>query len=64
VTGRDPIFASPGQYGWMGGFGTSFVVDPAENVVAILMLQRLMAGPNDTKISDDFLTLAYQAIDD
>jgi hypothetical protein len=21
-------------------------------------------GPNDTKISDDFLTLAYQAIDD
>jgi hypothetical protein len=33
-------------------------------VVAILMLQRLMTGPNDTKISDDFLTLAYQAIDD
>jgi CubicO group peptidase (beta-lactamase class C family) len=64
VTRRDSIFASPGQYGWMGGFGTSFVVDPAENVVAILMLQRLMAGPNDTKISDDFLTLAYQAIDD
>jgi len=35
-----------------------------EGVIAILMLQRLMAGPNDTKISDDFLTLAYQAIDE
>jgi CubicO group peptidase (beta-lactamase class C family) len=64
VTRRDSISASPGQYGWMGGFGTSFVVDPAENMVAILMVQRLMTGPNDTKISDDFLTLAYQAIDD
>jgi hypothetical protein len=29
-----------------------------------LMLQRLMTGPNDTTIGDDFLTLAYQAIDD
>jgi CubicO group peptidase (beta-lactamase class C family) len=64
VKRRDSIFATPGQYGWMGGFGTSFVVDPAENVVAILMLQRLMTGPNDTKIGDDFLTLAYQAIED
>jgi hypothetical protein len=34
-------------------------------VIAILMLQRLMmTGPNDTKISDDFLTLAYQSLDD
>jgi CubicO group peptidase (beta-lactamase class C family) len=64
VTRRDAISATPGRYGWMGGFGTSFVVDPAENIIAILMLQRLMTGPNDTKISDDFLTLAYQAIDD
>jgi hypothetical protein len=27
-------------------------------------LRRPIAGTDDTKVSDDFLTLAYQAIDD
>jgi CubicO group peptidase (beta-lactamase class C family) len=64
TTQRDGIAPSPGSYGWMGGFGTSFCIDPREDLVAILLTQRLMTGPNDTDISDDFLTLAYQAIDD
>lgn len=44
--------------------GTSFCIDPREDMVTILLTQRLMTGPGDTVISDDFLTLAYQAIDD
>ncbi len=63
-TRRDAVAASPGSYGWTGGFGTSFVADPAEDMVAILLLQRLMRSADDLAINQQFLTLAYQAIDD
>jgi CubicO group peptidase (beta-lactamase class C family) len=46
------------------GFGTSFIVDPAEDMVAIFLVQRLMSGPSDAGLNQDFFTLAYQAIDD
>jgi len=61
---RDGIAATPGSYGWSGGFGTSFIVDPAEEMVAVLLIQRLMRSADDTAIAEDFLTLAYQSIDD
>jgi CubicO group peptidase (beta-lactamase class C family) len=64
VTHRDPTGASPGSYGWAGGFGTNFMVDPAADLVAILLVQRLMRGPNDTALNDQFLTLACQAFQD
>lgn len=64
ITRRTEIAASPGCYGWSGGFGTIFIADPAENMVAILLIQRLMTGANDLAINQDFLTLAYEAIDD
>jgi len=64
VTRRDSIAAVPGRYGWDGGFGTTWVSDPREKMVAILLIQRLMGSPDSTDINEDFLTLAYQAIDD
>jgi CubicO group peptidase (beta-lactamase class C family) len=64
TTRRDDIAASPGSYGWSGGFGTSFIVDPLEDMVAVFLIQRLMSGPNDAALNQDFFTLAYQAIDD
>jgi CubicO group peptidase (beta-lactamase class C family) len=64
ITLRDNIASSPGSYGWNGGFGTTFIADPAEEMVAILLIQRLMSGPDDAALNLDFLTLAYQAIDD
>jgi CubicO group peptidase (beta-lactamase class C family) len=64
ITRRDAVSANPGSYGWSGGYGTNFVADPAEDMVAILLTQRLMSGPDDARINEDFLTLAYQAIDD
>jgi CubicO group peptidase (beta-lactamase class C family) len=63
VTARDDIAAVPGRFGWDGAFGTSWYSDPTEDLVAILMTQRY-ANPIAAKLNADFLTLAYQAIDD
>jgi len=63
TTRRDTIAASPGRYGWDGGFCTSWWCDPREDLVAILLTQRLF-DPVVGDIFADFATLAYQAIDD
>jgi CubicO group peptidase (beta-lactamase class C family) len=63
ITRRDDVAAVPGRYGRDGGFGTSWDSDPHEDMVAILMLQRLY-DPIVATINADFWTLAYQAIDD
>jgi CubicO group peptidase (beta-lactamase class C family) len=63
VTHRDGPAASPGRYGWDGGYGTSWSTDPAEDMVAILMTQRA-AFPWSSPVYLDFWTSVYQAIDD
>ena len=60
---RDGLAATPGRYGWDGGLGTSWYNDPAEDLVAILMTQR-MEFPLANPIRQDFWTGVYQAIDD
>jgi CubicO group peptidase (beta-lactamase class C family) len=64
VTHRDGVAATPGQYGWNGGFGSSWSVDPAEEMVAMVMTQRAFTSPIPPETILDFWTLAYQAIDD
>ena len=59
----DGTAAVPGRFGWDGGFGTSWASDPREDLVAILMVQRLYDEVM-VEIAADFWTLAYQAIDD
>ena len=63
VTGRDDLFATPGRFGWDGGYGTSWYSDPAERLVGILMSQRLQGWP-PTGMDQDFWTSVYAAIDD
>ncbi len=63
ITRRDDIAAVPGRFGWDGGYGTFWSSDPKEEMVAILMTQRLVF-PQLSGIELDFRTLAYQAIDD
>ena len=63
VTARDDVASVPGRFGWDGGLGTSWSSDPAEDVVAILMTQRL-ATPEFPALYLDFWTSVYQAIDD
>lgn len=62
-THRDTLESTPGRYGWDGGYGTSWYVDPTEELIGILLTQRVWdaAGPLPTF---DFWTSAYQAIDD
>jgi CubicO group peptidase (beta-lactamase class C family) len=64
VTRRTDLCTTPGRYGWDGGYGTSAHLDPAEDVVGILMTQRMMDSPVPPKVFRDFWTSAYQAIDD
>jgi CubicO group peptidase (beta-lactamase class C family) len=64
VTRRTDLFTTPGRYGWDGGYGTSAHLDPAEDLVGILMTQRMMESPVPPKVFRDFWTSAYQAIDD
>jgi CubicO group peptidase (beta-lactamase class C family) len=64
VTRRDDLAAVPGRYGWDGGYGTSWYVDPAEGLIGILLTQRLMDSPSAPKVFLDFWTSAYQAIAD
>ncbi len=64
VTRRDDLAATPGRYGWDGGYGTSWYVDPKEEVIGILMTQRVWDSPSPPGVLLDFWTSAYQAIDD
>jgi CubicO group peptidase (beta-lactamase class C family) len=53
----------PGCYGWIGGFGTSVLLDPSTRMTTIVLTQRLMRGPNDTAIHEQVQQLAYQSLD-
>jgi CubicO group peptidase (beta-lactamase class C family) len=64
VTRRTDIFATPGRFGWDGGYGTSAHLDPAERMIGILMTQRMMDSPMPPRVFRDFWTSAYQAVDD
>lgn len=60
---QDPIMAgwrrSKGSYGWDGAFGTIFEVDPREEMISILMMQRY-----SQEIYRDFENAVRQAIID
>jgi CubicO group peptidase (beta-lactamase class C family) len=64
VTRRDDLAATPGRYGWDGGYGTSWYVDPKEELIGILLTQRVWDDPGAPVVLLDFWTSAYGAIDD
>jgi CubicO group peptidase (beta-lactamase class C family) len=53
-------YGSVGRYGWGGAYGTTYWVDPAQDLVAVFMMQLLPRGNVD--IADRFQALVYQAI--
>jgi CubicO group peptidase (beta-lactamase class C family) len=63
ITKRDDLAAVPGRFGWDGGYGTSAYSDPKEDMVAILMTERVWGSPKAPDTYLDFWTSAYQAID-
>jgi CubicO group peptidase (beta-lactamase class C family) len=54
--------ASKGNYGWSGAFGTTYRADPAEQMIALFMIQNARGGPKE--MSRDFHHLAMEAIVD
>ena len=54
----------PGRFGWDGAHGTSWYVDPKEELIGVFMTQR---NPDVLAIPAfilDFWTSAYQLIED
>jgi CubicO group peptidase (beta-lactamase class C family) len=59
--GLNPGLAAAGEYNWGGAGGTSFWVDPKEQLVAVLMTQA-QPGPAQREFKELFRQLVYQAI--
>ena len=59
---RQDGLGSPGRFGWPGAYGTWWVADPAEDMIALMMIQ-LYFGAGGT-LRTDCETAIYQAIDD
>ena len=53
-----------GRFGWDGAFGTSWYVDPKEQLLGILMIQRRPDFLKLPAITHDFWASAYQLIND
>lgn len=56
------LWRTPGRYGWDGGLGTSWYTDPAEDLVGILLTQRV-EPPEANPVRRDFWTATYAALD-
>lgn len=61
-TRRDNLWATPGRYGWEGGYGTSWAVDPVEGLVGVLLTQRAWDEPGYPAVNVDFWNGVYQAL--
>ncbi len=59
VTTPDAVSATPGRFGWWGGYGTTFFVDPTSRAVGLLFSQRMMRGAADTALGDEFLAEVF-----
>ena len=47
-----------GSYGWDGGLGTSFLVDPPRRVVVIVLTQRMFESPETPAVHQDLRAIA------
>jgi CubicO group peptidase (beta-lactamase class C family) len=51
-----------GSYGWDGGLGTSFLVDPCHDLIVIVLTQRMFDGPQTPQTHRDVQVAAYSAL--
>jgi CubicO group peptidase (beta-lactamase class C family) len=63
ITRRTNRGLSVGSYGWPGMYGTAWYNDPAEDLAAIVMMQRSHAGNQQLPMWHDFWAAVYEAID-
>ncbi len=62
VTARRDIGRTVGTFGWDGGLGTSWSMDPTEEMITLLLTQRGWTSPVPPSVTQDFRTLAYAAL--
>ncbi|MGE0258595.1 MAG: serine hydrolase domain-containing protein [Alphaproteobacteria bacterium] len=60
AAGRNPLPGSVGNYYWTGAWGTTFWIDPAEDLIAIQMIQTPTAVGGQYRRA--FRNLVYQAM--
>ncbi len=51
-----------GAFGWDGGFGSSWLVDPVRDLVVIVLTQRLFGDPLAPPVHTDLQDAAYAAL--
>ncbi len=51
-----------GAYGWDGGLGSSWLVDPAHDLTMIVLGQRLFESPSPPQVHTDIQAAAYAAL--
>ncbi len=51
-----------GAFGWDGGLGTSWLVDPRRDLVVIVLTQRLFESPQPPPVHTDLQDAAYRAL--
>ena len=59
--GRIGEFGSVGEYNWGGAAGTTFWIDPVEQLIGVFMVQIM---PHRTNMGSDFRQFTYQSIVD
>jgi CubicO group peptidase (beta-lactamase class C family) len=64
IVTRRTNLPSVGAYTWNGGLGSAWYNDPREELVLVLLTNRAWESPAGPQIVSDFVTAAYQAIDD
>ena len=64
VTAHNDLAEVPGRFGWDGAFGTSWYVDPKNDLVGVLMTQRRPDALAMPPAIGDFWTSVYQLIED
>jgi CubicO group peptidase (beta-lactamase class C family) len=58
--GRAAQFGSAGTFSWGGAYGSTYWVDPVDDLVAVFLIQEVPRG--DLELADRFRALVYQAI--
>ena len=58
--GQSSVYGSVGSYGFAGAYYTTYWVDPAEQMISMLMVQ--LRPPSDPGIQTEFRNLVYQSI--
>jgi CubicO group peptidase (beta-lactamase class C family) len=59
--GQNPLPGSPGSFYWTGAYGTTFYIDPAKEMIIIMMIQ-VPLGPKGPYYRQMVRSLTYQAL--